>query len=418
MPIDPIAGLGWRRGRWARVGLGLAMAFLLAGCASSAGWGYYWQAAQGHLTILRQAKPVDDVIRDPATPPKVAERLKQSQLMRDFAVRALALPDNPSYRRYVDLGRGAAVWNVTAAPEFSLELHSWCYLVLGCASYRGFYAETQARAFAQTLSAQGLEVQVAPVAAYSTLGWLPPDGFGGLFADPLTNTFLMDSDAGLAGLMFHELAHQVAYAPGDTEFNESYATAVERLGVALWLRAQSQAAAASTADAPALASRAATRRAQFRALLATTHERLRGIYASGDSADQKRTAKGLAMAQMRQAYEGLKREAWGGYAGFDERAATLNNASLGANAAYNLRVSAFENLFEHLGQDFPQFHAEVRRLAALPQPQRQLALERWAQAGSQARTQPAENLDTSGAEHPSGAAPGQAQRGAPTLLAN
>jgi predicted aminopeptidase len=40
--------------------------------------------------------------------------------MRDFAVTELHLPDNPSYRRYADLKRRAAVWNVVATRRVSL----------------------------------------------------------------------------------------------------------------------------------------------------------------------------------------------------------------------------------------------------------------------------------------------------------
>ena len=47
------------------------------------------------------------------------QRLELSQRIRDFAVAELGEPDNASYRRYADLQRGAAVWNVVAAPELS-----------------------------------------------------------------------------------------------------------------------------------------------------------------------------------------------------------------------------------------------------------------------------------------------------------
>jgi hypothetical protein len=67
---------------------------------------------------------------------------------------------------------------------------------------------------------------VGGVSAYSTLGW---------FSDPLISTFINYPDAELARLIFHELAHQMSYVPGDSRFNESFASAVEEEGVELWL---------------------------------------------------------------------------------------------------------------------------------------------------------------------------------------
>ena len=162
---------------------------------------------------------------------RAAERLALSQRLRDFAVSELKLPDNASYRRFADLKRGAAVWNVVAAPELSLQLKTWCYPVMGCAGYRGYFERGAADSYAAALREEHYEVSVYGVPAYSTLGRLPGDWM----ADPLLNTFIHYPEGELARLIFHELAHQVAYAADDTEFNESFATAVERIGGARWL---------------------------------------------------------------------------------------------------------------------------------------------------------------------------------------
>ena len=208
--------------------LALALASAaLAGCSTV---GYYWQSLDGHVRLMAAARPLDDWLQDPAAPERLKERLRLAERIRDFASRELLLPDNPSYRRYADLRRPAAVWNVVAAPPLSLTLRTWCFPVTGCVGYRGWFDEAQARAEAEALRAQGLEVSVYPVPAYSTLGW--SNWLGG---DPLLNTFIRDTEGELARLIFHELAHQVVYARDDTAFNESFATAVERLGVARWI---------------------------------------------------------------------------------------------------------------------------------------------------------------------------------------
>ena len=236
---------------------GLVVLFL-SGCSTMASVGYYWQSVSGHMQMLNAARPVTDVLTDPQTSAGLKARLELSQRIRRFAATDLLLPDNASYTRYADLRRSAVVWNVVAAPEFSLTLKTWCFPVAGCVGYRGYFNEAQARAEALQLRAQGLEVNVYGVPAYSTLGKL--NWLGSLGADPLLNTFINDPEGELARLIVHELAHQVVYAADDTMFNESFATAVERLGSQRWL---SQHASPAARDAYAAGN---LRRLQFQAL--------------------------------------------------------------------------------------------------------------------------------------------------------
>ncbi|MGZ5268529.1 MAG: aminopeptidase [Caldimonas sp.] len=337
---------------------------LTSGCTTI---GYYAQSAIGHLNLVEAARPVPQWLADPATPPRLKARLELSQRIRDFAVSELGEPDNASYRRYADLKRGAAVWNVVAAPELSLEPKTWCFAVVGCVSYRGYYDRDSADAFAAGLAAEGLDVSVYPVPAYSTLGKLPVDGW---LADPLLNTFIDYPEGELARLVFHELAHQVAFAPGDTLFNESFASAVEKIGAARWL--------AERADAPARLEyeRVEARRADFRELTARYREEFAALYAGSDGAAAKREAKAALLARLRADYAAMKAARWGGYSGYDGWFARANNASFGVLASYTALVPAFERLFEREGRDFPRFYAEVRRLASLPSAERRAALER------------------------------------------
>lgn len=340
----------------------VACVALLSGCGSIA---YLAQSVQGHLSLLNAARPVDDWLADPATPPALRERLQLTQRMRDFSVRELALPDNASYRRYADLKRNAAVWNVVAAPELSLTLETWCFPVVGCVAYRGYYQRESADGYAGELRARGLDAGVYGVPAYSTLGKIP----GRFFADPLLNTFVQASEGELARLIFHELSHQVAFAPDDTVFNESFATAVERVGSARWLTAQGSAAARE-----ALAVHE-TRRADFRALTGRYRDRLEALYASAVSDDDKRAGKRELLAQMRAEHAALKAGAWQGYTGYDAWFAGANNASFGVLAAYTQLVPQFERLLAAQGGDLPRFYAEVQRLAGLPMDERRRALQ-------------------------------------------
>ena len=352
----------------------VAMVALLAGCSTIEGPGYYAQAVRGHLQLLADAKPVTEWVADPATPAPLRERLALSQRIRDFAVTELQLPDNASYRRYADLKRRSVVWNVVATPELSLQLKQWCFLVAGCVGYRGYYAEADAQALAARLRSEGLDVTVYGVPAYSTLGWL-----NWLGSDPLLNTFVHYPEGELARIVFHELAHQVAYADDDSVFNESFATFVEQQGAQRWLAAR--AGDAARAEYAAFDAR----RREFRALAQRTRDRLRQVYAEADplktgsaegepgGTDARRAAKAQALADFRADYAAL-RARWGGWPGYDGWVAQAGNASFAIQGAYEELVPAFAALFEREGRDWRRFYDAVRTLAKLPRDERRAAL--------------------------------------------
>ena len=361
-----------RRRPW-RVAVAAGLAVLaLSGCTSA---GYYWQAVNGHLRVLLAARPVDDWLVSPQTPEALRERLRQAQQMRVWGVAYLQLPDTASYTRYADVGRPYVVWNVVAAPPDSLTPKSWCFPVAGCVGYRGYYHEADARAEAAALEAEGLEVTVYGVPAYSTLNWL--NWLGG---DPLLNTFAAYPAGELARLMFHEMAHQVLYVEGDTAFNESFATAVERLGVQQWLA--QHASPAMRADYQA----GERRRREFRALTRDTRAALTAIYeqkSTQPSVERSFLAmKMKVMATFRGRYEGLK-SGWQVDAarlrGYDAWVARANNASFSAQAAYDELVPGFEALYARQGPPSPQawrgFYDAVKQLAQKPPEQRLRALK-------------------------------------------
>ncbi len=362
----------WPKRRAARWGLasalsvgGLVLAGLITLCVTSgcSSIDYLSQSASGHLRLLAAARPVKDAIADPATPEALRKRLELTQRMRQFAVAELHEPDNDSYRSYADLKRPAAVWNVVAAPELSLQLTTWCFPVVGCVGYRGYYDLASANEAAAPLKAGGLEVDVYEVPAYSTLGWM--NWIGG---DPLLNTFVQWPEGELSRLIFHELAHQVAYAPGDTTFNESFATAVEHIGSQRWLDEN------ATPEVRAKQALTESRRDDFHVLVRAWRAKLDAMYRSDLPDAEKRVRKAEMYAGMRADYEALKRDKWAGYTGYDHWFAKANNAAMGTQGAYDDEVGAFERLFAAEGRDFDRFYAEVRRMAALPRQERDAAM--------------------------------------------
>lgn len=341
----------------ARAILATILCLLVGGCSTAA---YYAQAVEGHLRLMVKTRPIPDLLADAATDPELRQQLERASAIRDFASRELALPDNRNYRSYADLDRPFVVWNVFAAPEFSVELQPWCMLFIGCVNYRGYYDQADARRYAGELATAGADTYVGGVPAYTTLGY---------FNDPLLNTFVRFGDQEVARVVFHELAHQLVYAKGDTVFNESFATAVENEGVRRWL--------AQTATPEQLRNFETyqRRKAQFRQLVADYRDKLRTLYTESQPPDAMRRAKTEVIEEMKRSYADLK-ASWGGYGGYDSWfSQPLNNATLGSVSLYTKWVPAFQVLLEQEEGNLPRFYLRVAELAELAKSERAGALD-------------------------------------------
>ena len=331
--------------------LAMGVGGLLGGCANL---GYYAQAVGGQMDLMRRAEPVRAVLEDPQANQHLKNALAKAVQLRAFASHELQLPDNQSFTRYADLHRPYVVWNVFAAEEFSTKPKEWCFIGVGCVSYRGFFAQADAEAFAAALRRSGDDVYLGGVPAYSTLGW---------FDDALLNTFIGYSETELAQLMFHELAHQVVYVRDDSAFNESFATAVELEGVNRWLDLHGTAAQRSAFEA------GQQRKAAYIARMQNARIQLDVLYATHASDADKRAAKQRIFDALRvELAQGSKHpERW--------LAQQLNNAQLASIATYTQLVPAFRALLAQQHGDMGRFFAVVKQMSALPQDERNAELQ-------------------------------------------
>lgn len=379
--------------------LGISAAIAgLTGCSSV---GYYWQGFKGQMQILQAARPIDEWIAEDSTSAALRQRLQTAQQMRRFASRELALPDNASYTRYAQLQRPFAVWNVVAAPAYSLEMHQWCFPITGCIAYRGYFSKSDAQAQALTLQSQGLETSIYGVPAYSTLGYL--NWLGG---DPLLSTFTSWQEGDFAGLLFHELAHQLLYVKNDTAFNESFASTVERMATPLWLHSHASATTQQRWQ------QGLQRRELWQQLTRKTRQRLQQIYEQKNTepfdAKALEAIKSKVFDEFRATYTqlrtqwiaideplltsvALREQYYRRLTQTDEWVAQANNASFGALAAYDDWVPAMTSWWLRLRGDSPptqetwrSFYAQMRDLSALPAEERKLRL--CAQWGEAAKT--------------------------------
>ena len=307
---------------------------------------YFMQAAKGQLELNSKREPIEEVLLDEETSPELAARLRLVQEARQFSVDELGLPDNKSYHSYADIERDFVVWNVFAAPEFSMQAKTSCFPVAGCVAYRGYFSKEDAIRESERLAAKGFDVAIGGVAAYSTLG---------RFNDPVLSTMMNWDDVRLVGVLFHELAHQVLYVKGDSGFNESFATAVEEFGVQRWLASRGQ------VDEIAAYFEARQLRQDLMSLVADARNELTELYSSELSDDEKRRRKKFRLDALGEdAAVLLERN---GRDATNWRNGELNNARLVSLTLYEGRLPEFRALLEQCEQDIECFYNKSRALA-------------------------------------------------------
>ncbi|MFT5691513.1 MAG: putative aminopeptidase [Oceanicoccus sp.] len=357
----------------------LTCLLFLAGCQSL---GYYSQLVEGQWSVWWQRQAIDSLLNDSATEPSLKARLHNVKAIRQYAVDGLFLPDNDSYRYFADLKRPFVVWNVFATEEFSVEGKRWCFPVAGCVSYRGYFTEKAAKDYAGLLDLEGYDTYVAGIKAYSTLGW---------FGDPVLNTFLYQDEVRLAGLIFHELAHQLVYVAGDTEFNESFATTVEITGISRWLghREAVRAGSSDTSSNEHISGREIREKylrneaihQDFVKMILSTRSELDQLY-SGKSAE------GMSIPELREEKQNILshliaedysnfKARWNNYAQYDKwvtggasSSLSLNNAKLSTVYSYQKWVPVFQMLLASCDNRLTCFYNEVKRVSLLRDDQR------------------------------------------------
>jgi predicted aminopeptidase len=361
--------------RFRKTCLGLLLVALTCTWVGCENLRYYNQAINGQYKIVTGKRPIDKVIADTNTPADLKQKLAKVVEIRNYAQKELHLPVNGQYLQYADVHRRFVVWNVYAAPEFSLEPKSWNFPIVGKATYRGYFSESSARKYADKLKKDGFDVHIGGIEAYSTVGW---------FRDPVLNTFINNSDVDLAETLFHELAHQTAFAKGDTDFNEAFATAVAEEGLRRWMLSTTNNAGWDEYKA------GLKRKDQFLRLVMSTRQQLEELYKDQTSTNMqvaslaaaprpgwtdKRLRKQQIIDQLREDYEKLK-SAWGGHTEYDRWfSKPINNAKLSTVATYYQFVPAFNRLLTQQNGDLSAFYHRVRNIAKLPKAERHALLQ-------------------------------------------
>lgn len=322
----------------------LFIVFSLSGCASI---NYYSQSVQGQLEVMQKSQDIVDILKKNDISNSLRNKLNTVLLLRKFSTEQLGLPKNNSYLSYTDLERDYVIWNIFANEEFSIEPVQWCYLIVGCLSYRGYFSQSAAKQHAAKLAKQGYDIYLGGVPAYSTLGW---------FDDPILNTMLGWSDVRLASVLFHELAHQQLYIRNDTEFNESYADAVAHIGVTKWLTQKNDINLIKEYQ------QSQQQEQEFVDLVMRYKSILNEIYQSSESEEIKRKQKNEALQIMRNEYFKMSK-IWGQNPYKEWISTDINNAKLAAIVTYRKYVPAFLDLYQKLGKNLSDYYSFIKSLS-------------------------------------------------------
>ena len=334
----------------------IIFSLLISGCETVS---YYYQSAVGQISLSSQRQPIEDLLNESVVDKKLMQRLHLVEEIRIFSRTELKLPVENSYSSYVDLQRRYVIWNVYAAPEFSVDSYKWCFLVVGCVSYRGYFSEKDAIKKAKQLKIDGYDVHVGGIAAYSTLGW---------FNDPVLSTFIQREELGLVSLLTHELAHKQVFIKGDTAFNESFATAVANRGLQLWLEKEKDLEKSNISLMKYMYQR--KQNIEIIKLVMFYRDKLQVVYQNHTlSVNEKRSSKKVLLKALNETYLSRKEQAdWND--DYDSWISTMNNAKLATVANYQRLVPAFDQMLKLNGFDMEAFYLAVSKLSKLPEEKR------------------------------------------------
>ena len=309
---------------------------------------YYSHLAAGQIRLLWAREPISEILESPETSAELRGQLEIVARAREIAS-GIGLEVGGQYTAYVPWAGDRIVTSIVATRPGEIEAAGFRFPIVGTLPYKGFFAIERAEAEASRLRAEGLDVCVVPVSAYSTLGWLD---------DPVTAPMLRStrSRAELVELVVHELVHATVYAASEAEFNEGVASFI---GEEAALRFAAEEGAASLARER---SRIDGDRILARAMLGF-RERVSALYATPE----------LAQPELRRRRAGLESAARAELAALElpgrdmpgiSQRARLGDACLALRGTYAADTPRHEALLAALGGDLPAFVARLRDAAS------------------------------------------------------
>lgn len=310
---------------------------LLCGCSD-----YLLRQGLGRLTMLVNERDVEDVLADPCVADWRKERIRFVLEVKQFAEEELGLARTGNYTRYYNTGGKPVAYALVVCPVDSLKPHTWRFAGVGEVPYLGFFDLSDVLEYERRFDKRNFDTYIAPVAAFSSLGWLK---------DPILSSFLAYDEAELAELIIHELTHGTVFFSDDIELSESAAMFVGREGARLFLQKRHGAAAVSKILAHLDA--VERDRRKFDALMNGVVKELEALYASPTTREEKLRRKAEVLQEAAKKFREFQVQAeTDSYKKFST--IELNNAVIVAYRTYHELIPMLERLHEALGRDLRQ----------------------------------------------------------------
>lgn len=280
---------------------------------------------------MNHARPIDEVIKDPTTPPDTKKLLAEVAPVKSFGEK-MGLKPTSNYRDYVKLDRDAVVYVVSACPPYRFEPKEWSFPIVGGFPYLGWYDRKHADEYGASLRKEGYDVDIRGAGAYSTLGW---------FHDPILSTMFRDGNDAVGELVeviLHESVHATVYVNHQAFFNESLASFVSEKLTPMYLqqtRGKDSPEERAYRDGLAYQSK-------FHRRMHDAYTELDALYHSSASENEKSVKKKDILSKLK---SDLKIR--------EDR--EINNATLIGFREYGGNRDAFEKAFMKCGGDWTRF---------------------------------------------------------------
>lgn len=321
------------------------MLAMLAGCMPGSDawtWQYALNAAAGEMNYLARAVPIEQGLNDATLTQEQRDKLSIVIQARDYAEQVVGLNVGNSYRSFVNLGDEALAYNLSASRKDAIEAYSWNIPVVGPMTYLGFFNYDDAIAERDYLVSQKYDTFIYEIDAFSTLGYLP---------DPVSSALLRRSVPSLADTVIHECLHNTIWSAYSEVYNESLATFVGRTGGLAFIAQE------FGADSPLLqqTTDGYEDNARINVFLSGLADEVNALYARDISYDEKLAGREVIFEAARQRFKAeVQPTLHDGdrYAVYGTLA--YNNAFLLVNVRYNSDLQVFRDVYESVGQSWPQ----------------------------------------------------------------
>lgn len=314
---------------------------------------YLYHVSTEQAKIILNRKEMKEVIQSDSEEGIIKSKLKLIQDVRQFAINEISLSPKGGFEYFTKLNREEVGWNVSASYPLKFESYTWWFPFAGTVPYKGYFDLKKAKEEEQTLIEKGFDTRVRITAAYSTLGW---------FSDPVMSPQLRMTEDELVSLVIHEMSHATVYFPGDSNFNESYASFVEEEGTERFYRAHNS---SKTEEVLEKRKKAKVQSDFIIAQVKQTAFQLKEMYEKEELSDEQKLEKKKEIIENYRERILANSHLLTNFNPEKFKKTPLNNENFIGILRYHSGSKLFQNKFIEVGKDFKKFHQAMEELKSL-----------------------------------------------------